>query len=79
MSGDNKDIIYFGCKDLDHYRNEYPKIKKENPKKTFFKNKKKDMIATWDESKSSEGDSEEEQANVALMASTEAFDSGSRS
>lgn len=39
------------------------------PKKKFSKGKK-EMMATWDDSESEEEDSDEEQANVALMATT---------
>lgn len=42
----------------------------------FFKDKKKVLMTTWDGSESSEGDYEEEKANMALMASTKAFDFG---
>lgn len=49
--------------------NECPKLKKEMPKKNF-RGKKKGMMDTWDDSESSKDDSEEEQANVALMACT---------
>ena len=37
-----------------------------------IKGKKKGMMATWDDSESSEDDYEEEKENVALMACTEA-------
>lgn len=62
-SGAGKDIICFECKDSCHCNNECPKLRKDRPKKKDFRGKKKGMMATWD-------DSEEEQANVALMENT---------
>lgn len=31
-SGADKDVICSYCKEPSHYKNEYPKLKKENPK-----------------------------------------------
>ncbi|XP_050889632.1 uncharacterized protein LOC127094916 [Lathyrus oleraceus] len=73
----NKEVTCYECKETGHYRNECPKLKinssiKEGFKKNSFKAKKKGLMATWDdyESEASESDSEEEQANVALMDTT---------
>lgn len=66
----------FQCKYPKHCKNECPKL---IAKKKFFKDKKKVLIATWDDSEAFEDDSEEEQAHMALMASAEAFDSRSKS
>src|SRR3954468_16652356 len=61
------------CNEPGHYKNECPKLQKENPKKKFHK--KKSLMATWDESED-ESDSEDEQPNCALMATE---DDGSES
>ena len=51
-------------------QNDCPKLKKDKrPKKSFSKGKK-GLMATWDDSKSEEEDSDEEKANVSLMATT---------
>ena len=71
---DNKDVTCYEWKELAHYKNEYPKLKKEKPNKKAFTRKKKGLMAIWDDSDSLEYDSEEEQANVALMESIKAFD-----
>src|SRR4051812_33048971 len=59
------------CKEPGHYKNECPKHHREKPKKKF--EKKKGLMATWDNSDSSdqESDSEDEQANIALMATVD--------
>ena len=49
------------------------------PKKKFSREKKNFLMATWDDSKGSEDDSEEEHVHMALMASSEASDYGSES
>ncbi|XP_058754629.1 uncharacterized protein LOC131627789 [Vicia villosa] len=66
--GSSKEVTCYECKESGHYKNECQKIHKENPNKKFFKGNKKGLMATWDDSDSSEDDSEEEQANVALVA-----------
>src|SRR4051812_14598300 len=63
----------YECNEPGHYKNECPKLQKENPKKKFHK--KKGLMETWDESED-ESDSEDEQANCALMATE---DDGSES
>src|SRR3954464_7069640 len=60
---DKKKVMCYECNEPGHFRNECPSLQKENPKKKFHK--KKGLMATWDES---EDDSEDEQANCALMA-----------
>src|SRR4051812_42292316 len=72
---DKKKVIYYEWNEPGHFKNECPKLQKENPKKKFHK--KKGLMATWDDSESeSESDSEGEQANFALMATV---DDGSES
>ena len=71
----NKDITCFECKETGHYRNECPKLKKDNPRKESFKKNtfrtKKGLMATWDDSESGSSESDsDEQANVAFMATT---------
>src|SRR3954471_2973742 len=64
---DKKKDVCYECNEPGHYKNECPKLQKENPKKKFHK--KKGLMATWDDSESeSESDFEGEQANFALMA-----------
>src|SRR3954468_20606679 len=70
---DKKKDVCYECNELGHYKNECPKLQKENPKKKFHK--KKGLMATWDDSED-ESDSEDEQANFALMATE---DDGSES
>src|SRR3954466_2775888 len=62
---DKKKVMCYECNEPGHYRSECPNLQKENPKKKFHK--KKGLMATWDESED-ESDSEDEQANCALMA-----------
>src|SRR4051812_20187148 len=72
---DKKKVMCYECNEPGHFRNECPKLQKENPKKKFHK--KKGLMATWDDSESeSKSDSEGEQANFALMATE---DDGSES
>lgn len=66
-SGANKDATFFECKQPGHYKNECPKL---IAKRKFFREKKKVLMATWDELEASEDDYEEEKANMALKAST---------
>lgn len=61
-----KDVTCFKCKQPGHYKNECPKLL---PKNKFFREKKKVMMATWDDSEASKDDSKEEKANIALKAS----------
>ena len=65
----NKDIIFYECDEQGHYKSDFPKLQKENPKKKFGKEKKKRLMDTWDDSDTSEADSEsdDERANIALM------------
>src|SRR4051812_8072117 len=70
---DKKKVMCYECNEPGHYKNECPNLQKENPKKKFHK--KKGLMATWDESED-ESDSEDEQANCALMATE---DDGSES
>src|SRR3954469_10180299 len=60
---DKKKAMCYECNEPGHFRSECPSLQKENPKKKFHK--KKGLMATWDES---EDESDDEQANCALMA-----------
>src|SRR3954463_6149105 len=74
-SSDKKKVICYECNEPGHFKNECPKLQKENLKKKFHK--KKVLMATWDDSESeADSDFEGEQANVALMATE---DDGSES
>src|SRR3954466_11881640 len=70
---DKKKAVCYECNEPGNYKNECPKLQKENPKKKFHK--KKGLMATWDDSES-ESDSKGEQTNFALMATE---DDGSES
>src|SRR4051812_45689638 len=70
---DKKKVMCYECNEPGHFKNECPKLQKENPKKKFHK--KKGLMATWDESELESG-SDSEQANCALMATE---DDGSES
>src|SRR4051812_30682310 len=70
---DKKKVMCYECNEPGHFKNECPKLQKENLKKKFHK--KKGLMATWDESED-DTDSEDEQANCALMATE---DDGSES
>src|SRR4051812_24753750 len=70
---DKKKVVCYECNEPGHFKNECPKLQKENPKKKFHK--KKGLMETWDDSES-ESESESEQANLALMATV---DDGSES
>src|SRR3954463_5823926 len=70
---DKKKVMCYECNEPGHFRNECPTLQKENPKKKFHK--KKGLMETWDESED-DSDSEDEQANCALMATE---DDGSES
>src|SRR3954468_5132836 len=70
---DKKKVMCYECNEPGHFRSECPSLQKENPKKKFHK--KKGLMATWDESED-DSDSEDEQANCALMATE---DNGSES
>ncbi|XP_058748093.1 uncharacterized protein LOC131620924 [Vicia villosa] len=67
-----KKVVCYECKEPGHYKNKCPRLQREKPRKKF--EKKKGMMATWDESDSSDqdSDSEDEQANIALMATVDA-------
>src|SRR3954470_5392134 len=57
---DKKKVVCYECNEPGDFKNECPKLQKENPKKKFHK--KKCLMATWDDSESeSESDSEGEQ------------------
>ncbi|XP_050902009.1 uncharacterized protein LOC127109476 [Lathyrus oleraceus] len=75
----DKKVTYYECKELCHYKNECSKLNKEKPKNKFFREKKKVLMATCDDSDSSKDNYEEKQDNMALMASTEASKSESES
>src|SRR4051812_23398250 len=64
---DKKKVTCFECNESGHYKSGCLKLQKEKPKKKFHK--KKGLMATWDDSDSSESesDSEGEQTNIALM------------
>src|ERR1044072_6269169 len=63
----DREVICFECKEPGHFNIDCPLLKKERKPKKF--QNKKGLMATWDDSESEEGDSDEEQAAVALMAS----------
>ncbi|MCI25327.1 transcriptional regulator ATRX, partial [Trifolium medium] len=65
----DKDVICYECQEPGHYRNECPKLSDDKSK-----NKKKVLMATWDDS-----ESDEEEGNIALMADTEATGTDSES
>src|ERR1044072_4588337 len=56
----DREVICFECNEPRHYKSECPKLKKEGKPKRFQKGKKR-LMATWDDSESEEGDSEDEQ------------------
>src|ERR1044072_612855 len=62
---DKDNVICYECKEPGHYRNECPKLKRD--KKS---DKKKVLMATWDDSDSEEEVSGDEQTARALMATT---------
>ena len=65
----NKDIICYECNEQGHYKSDCPKLQKEKPRKRFGKEKKKSLMATWDDSDTYEADSEsdDERENIPLM------------
>ena len=66
----NKDIICYECNEQGNYKSDCPKLQKEKPKKKFRKEKKKSLMATWDDSDTSEAESksDDQRENIALMA-----------
>lgn len=66
-----KEVVCYECKEPGHFKSECPKLQKEKPKKKFDK-KKKSLMATWDDSESSESSSKSKDdcANMAFMADT---------
>src|ERR1044072_852448 len=66
----DKEVICFECKEPGHYKNECPKLKNDRRSKKY--DKKKGLMATWDDLESEGENSDEEQAAIALMAITEA-------
>src|ERR1044072_7399572 len=66
---DKGNIICYEFKEPGHYKNECPKLKKDKKPKKL--DKKKGLMATWDDSDSEVEGSEEEQAALALMARTD--------
>lgn len=48
--GSGKEVIYFECKESDHYKNECPKLKKKRRPKNKFSKGKNGLMATWDDS-----------------------------
>lgn len=71
-----KEVVCYECKEPGHFKSDCPKFQKEKPEK-------KSLMATWDDSESSESSSESEDdcANMAFLADTddEAESSGSES
>ena len=73
-SGDKRfskrSITCYECKEPGHFKTECPNLQREKPKRRF--EKKRGMMATWDDSESSEAesDSEDEHANLAFMETT---------
>ena len=53
----NRDIICYECNEQRHYKSDCPRLQKEKPKKKFFKEKNKSIMATWDDSDTSDTDS----------------------
>ncbi|XP_058774895.1 uncharacterized protein LOC131649162 [Vicia villosa] len=64
----SRDIFCYKCNEQGHFKNECPKLQKENPKKKIVKIKNKGLKAIRDSYDSSEEESEEELANITLMA-----------
>ncbi|GAV77756.1 zf-CCHC domain-containing protein, partial [Cephalotus follicularis] len=62
-----EELICYECKKSGHFKSDFPSIKKKDNEHS---KKKKDMIATWDDSNESSSDEERdgEVANIAFMA-----------
>lgn len=58
--GSDNEVICYEFKEPRNYKNEYPKISKEKPKNKFLKDKKKVLMATWDDRNTLNDDFEEE-------------------
>lgn len=73
-------MVCYECNEPGHYKNECPKLQKDRPKKNADK-RKKVLMATWDDSESSDAasDSEDERENMDLMADAEHEDVSSES
>ena len=69
IKSSNKDIVCYECNEPGHYKSDCPNLQKEKPKNKFSKENKKILMETWDDSESSEAEteSEDERANIALM------------
>ena len=66
------EAICFECKEPGHYRNDCPKLKKDKKPKKGSKGRK-GLMATWDDSESEDEASDEEHANMALMAGASGY------
>ena len=67
-----REVVCYECKEPGHYKNECPKLQKDRSKRSGDR-KKKVLMATWNDSECSDSgsDSEDEHANMALMANTD--------
>ena len=66
-SNGNK-VIFYECNEPGHYKNDCPQLQKDIPRKKSLKGKKKGLMETWDDSDSSDCDSDGEHANMVLSA-----------
>src|ERR1044072_2492234 len=65
----DREVMCFECNEPGHYKNDCPKLRKDEKFKRVQKGRK-GLMATWDDSESEEGDSEDEQGATALMTRT---------